>query len=110
MTPFPPAAESKPAVVSAPVAEAANRVHLSLSQASWVEIVDTDGTKLEYGLLPAGSERDYASNRALDIRIGNADGAAVSIDGKAQDLTSFRHANVAHLRIADGTASTARGG
>jgi len=110
MTPFPAAAESKPAVVSAPVAEAANRVHLSLSQASWVEIVDTDGTKLEYGLLPAGSERDYASNRALDIRIGNADGAAVSIDGKAQDLTSFRHANVAHLRIADGTASTARGG
>lgn len=111
MTPFPAAAESKPAAPVIPATAAStNRMHLSLTQASWVEIVDADGRKLEYGLLPAGSERDYASDKALDIRIGNADGATLTIDGKAQDLASFRHANVAHLKIADGTAGSTHGG
>ncbi|HST28819.1 MAG TPA: RodZ domain-containing protein [Rudaea sp.] len=111
MTPFPAAvAESRPAAVSAPVSNSGNRMHLSLTQASWVEIVDAAGAKIEYGLLPAGSERDYASDKVLDIRIGNADGASLTIDGKPLDLATFRRANVAHLKIVDGTASTAHGG
>lgn len=110
MTPFPAATESKQAGVPVTAAAPANRLHLSLTQPSWVEIVDTDGRKLEYGLLPAGSERDYASDLALDIRIGNADGATITVDGKQQDLASFRHANVAHLKIADGVAGTIHGG
>lgn len=111
MTPFPAAAaDKKPAGVPAPVSKPGNRIHLSLTQASWVEIVDATGTKIEYGLLPAGSERDYASDQALDIRIGNAEGASLTIDGKALDLMAFRHANVAHLKVLDGAASTAHGG
>ncbi|MGH8090183.1 MAG: helix-turn-helix domain-containing protein [Rudaea sp.] len=111
MAPFPAAtAEKKPAAVSAPVSKPGNRMHLSLTQASWVEIVDAAGTKIEYGLLPAGSERDYASDQALDIRIGNAEGASLTIDGKALDLATFRRANVAHLKLVDGTASTLHGG
>ena len=106
MTLFPAAAESKPAAASPPAVAPVNRLHLSLTQSSWVEVVDADGKKLEYGLLPAGSERDYVSDKAVDIRIGNADGAALSIDGKPQDLASFRHANVAHLKIADGMVGT----
>lgn len=109
MTPFPAAAESRVAATAAPVAKPANRLHLSLTQASWVEIADSDGKKLEYGLLPAGSERDYASDLALDVRIGNADGASLTVDGKVQDLSLFRRANVAHLKVADGTASTGLG-
>lgn len=109
MTPFAAAAENKPAAVSPAAATATNRLHLSLAQASWVEVVDADGKKLEYGLLPAGSERDYASDEALDIRIGNADGAALTIDGKPQDLALFRHANVAHLKVSDGAAAAGHG-
>jgi cytoskeleton protein RodZ len=111
MTPFPAAAaDKKSAAVSAPVSRPGNRMHLSLTQASWVEIVDAAGTKIEYGLLPAGSERDYASDQVLDIRIGNADGASLTIDGKALDLAAFRRANVAHLKLVGGTASTVHGG
>lgn len=109
MTPFPAAAENKSSVAPAVATALANRLHLSLTQASWVEVVDADGKKLEYGLLPAGSERDYASDKALDIRIGNADGALVAVDGKPQDLASFRRANVAHLKIAGGVATAAHG-
>lgn len=106
MTPFPATSANKPMAPPLAVAsDAVNRVRLTLAQASWVEIVDADGRKLEYSLLPAGSEREYSSDVALDIRIGNAEGATLSIDGKPQDLAEYRRANVAHLKVADGAAS-----
>jgi cytoskeleton protein RodZ len=84
-------------------------VSLNLSAASWVEVVAVDGTRLEYGLLPAGSNKVYHSDKPLDVRIGNAIGAQVSIDGQSVGLDDFRHANVAHFRVQvqDGKASAA---
>ena len=107
MTPFPAAAQAtvKPEAAAANPGEHA--LHLSLGEASWVEIVAADGQKLEYGLLPAGSSREYASAKALDVRIGNTNGAVLQIDGKTQDIAPYRHSNVAHFRIEDGTATTA---
>lgn len=101
MAPF---GSQTPNATPAPAAEthAQNGAHsltLKLSGASWVEIVATDGSKLEYGTLPAGSERSYSSNGALSIRLGNAEGAEVTVDGKPLDLAPFRHANVARLSV-----------
>jgi cytoskeleton protein RodZ len=115
MAPFPSldngsVAPAKPTVPAA--AEAGNGGHslsLNLSSASWVEVVDSAGTRLEYGLLPAGSNKTYHSNQPLDVRIGNASGAQISIDGRAVGLDDFRHANVARFRVQmqDGKASAA---
>ncbi len=87
----------------------AHRFDLSLDASSWVEVVGSDGTRLEYGLLPAGSDKTYRSDKPLDVRIGNASGAHISIDGQPQRLDEFRHANVAHFRVQmqDGKASAA---
>ena len=97
---------------AAPVIDAGTGNHsvsLSLSAASWVEVVAADGTRLEYGLLPAGSSKVYHSDKPLDVRIGNAIGAQVSIDGQPVGLDDFRRANVAHFRVQvqDGKASAA---
>lgn len=106
MTPFTAAqpsatpAPTQPASANAPTG--AHRLALKLTAASWVEITAADGSKLEYGLLPAGAERNYASNGPLSVRLGNAEGAEVSVDGKAIDLAPFRRANVARLRLFDG--------
>ncbi|MEP7186703.1 MAG: RodZ domain-containing protein [Rhodanobacter sp.] len=83
--------------------------HLTLDASSWVEVIGSDGTRLEYGLLPAGSNKTYRSDKPLDVRIGNATGAQISIDGHSQRLDEFRHANVAHFRVQmqDGKASAA---
>jgi len=101
MTPF-----STPAATPAPTQDATSHVgsgahslSLKLSQASWVEILGADGSKLEYGILPAGSERTYSSDKPVSVRLGNAEGAEVKVDGKAIDLAPFRHANVARLRV-----------
>ncbi len=118
MTPFP---TTKPApgdavdsgtkaTILAPLAAGEHRLHLSLTEPSWVEIVAADGEKLEYGLLPAGSVRDYTSIKTLDVRLGNCTGASVEIDGNVQDLTSYRHANVAHFELASGQSTISRSG
>jgi Uncharacterized protein conserved in bacteria len=116
MAPFPNLDNSgvipvKPTIMPA-VAAGNNGGHslsLSLSSASWVEVVDSNGTRLEYGLLPAGSNKTYHSDQPLDVRIGNASGAQISIDGQPVGLDDFRHANVARFRVQmqDGKASAA---
>ncbi len=114
MAPFPtldgesmqPAAPAIPAVDSG---TGSHTLGLSLTQPSWVEVIASDGSRLEYGLLPAGSSKTYHSDQPLDVRIGNATGAQISIDGQPVALSDFRHANVAHFRVQmqDGKASAA---
>ncbi|WP_426688663.1 helix-turn-helix domain-containing protein [Rhodanobacter ginsengiterrae] len=114
MAPFPSLENSSltPARPVLPVVDAGAGDHslsLTLSSASWVEVVEADGTRLEYGLLPAGSSKTYHSNQALDVRLGNASGAQVVIDGASVGLDDFRRANVARFRVRmqDGKASAA---
>jgi cytoskeleton protein RodZ len=72
---------------------------LTLREASWVEVITASGDKLEYGLLPAGTARTYTSDGSLEVRLGNSSGAEVETDGQVQDLTPYRHANVAHFKL-----------
>lgn len=112
MAPFPSldsgnSSPLKPAAVDA--GTGGHSLTLSLSAASWVEVIGSGGTRLEYGLLPAGSSKTYHSDQPLDVRIGNASGAQISIDGQSVGLDDFRRANVARFRvqIQDGKASAA---
>ena len=89
----------KPAVPAVDAGRGGHSLDLTLTAASWVEVVQADGTRLEYGLLPAGSHQTYHSDQPLDVRIGNVSGAQVQIDGEAVQLDDFRHANVAHFRL-----------
>ncbi|MGH8159994.1 MAG: RodZ domain-containing protein [Rhodanobacter sp.] len=107
MAPFPNLDNSsQPSTVvppaPAPAVDAGTGSHsvsLNLSAASWVEVVGADGSRLEYGLLPAGSNKVYHSDQPLDVRIGNVSGAQVSIDGQPVGLDDFRRANVARFRV-----------
>ncbi|EIL91777.1 helix-turn-helix domain-containing protein [Rhodanobacter spathiphylli] len=114
MAPFPSLENSSltPARPTPPVADTGVGDHslsMTLTSASWVEVVQADGTRLEYGLLPAGTSKTYHSSQALDVRIGNANGAQVVIDGAQVGLDDFRRANVARFRVRmqDGKASAA---
>ena len=112
MAPFPNLGndEPQPPKVAAPAADAGGHsLSLNLSAASWVEVTAQDGTRLEYGLLPAGASKTWRSEQPLDVRIGNVGGAQVSIDGQPVALDGFRRANVAHFRvqIANGKAAAA---
>jgi cytoskeleton protein RodZ len=112
MAPFPNLGNDA-AHAAAPAATAvgngAHSLVLSLEAASWVEVTTKDGSRLEYGLLPAGSSKTYHSDQPMEVRIGNATGAQVTLDGQPMPLDNYRRANVANFRIEmrDGKAEPA---
>jgi cytoskeleton protein RodZ len=115
LSPFPithPSSTEAPASGSSPASRAgvgaAHHFHLRLNEASWVEVVGADGKHLEYALLAAGSTRDYHSEQWIDVRIGNASGAEVVIDGKPVDISAYRHANVARFKAFAGSVPISR--
>ena len=110
LAPFPAMSrkEAAPRADAAVIPAGTHSLKLTLKEASWVEVVSSSGEKLEYGLLPAGSVRSYASEKALDVRLGNCTGAEVEADGRAQDLSPYRHANVAHFKVFSAGESISR--
>lgn len=95
-----PVPEPKPASSStATVGSGAHSLVLKLAQQSWVEVTAADGSKLEYSMLPAGSEHSYRSDGVLSVRLGNVQGAQVITDGTVVDLTPFQRGNVAHVNV-----------
>lgn len=89
-----------PRVPTDPAAQSSGQsVRLVIAEASWVEIVDSDGKRLEYGILSAGTIRNYTSEKALDVRIGNTTGARLEVNGEVQDIAPFNHGNVAHFKL-----------
>ncbi|GGA03862.1 RodZ domain-containing protein [Dyella caseinilytica] len=94
---------------AATVGSGSHSLTLNLPNSSWVEVIGKDGSRLEYGLLPAGTAKTYRSDQPIEVRIGNAAGAQVSIDGQPVTLDPYRHANVAHFRVdvQDGKAAPA---
>jgi len=115
MAMFPPldhSANKTPLATAAAAPEASSgqgghSLSLNLPSASWVEVTAADGSRLEYGILPAGTQKSYRSDGPLDVRIGNAAAAQVSVDGQPVELDGFRRANVARFRvdIRDGKAA-----
>ncbi|MFC5743312.1 helix-turn-helix domain-containing protein [Dyella tabacisoli] len=113
MTPFLGGDSTQPAKPTVPDATTtgagAHSLTLNLPNASWVEVTTPAGSRLEYGLLPAGSAKTYRSDQPLEVRLGNASGAEITLDGQPLALDGYRRANVAHFRIEvrDGKATPA---
>lgn len=80
-------------------------IGLRLKEASWVELIGADGQRVEFGLLAAGSSKTYTVGQPISVRLGNSTNAELRVDGKTIDLTPYRRAAVAHLRLVDGAAT-----
>lgn len=66
----------------------------------WVEVTDADGERLLYGLVAAGTRREFVGRAPLDVILGNADAAQIRIDGR--DFTvpaASRRGNLARFVI-----------
>ena len=112
MTPFPPTVMpvETPKPVDTAVPPGQHSLKITFSEPSWVDIATTDGRRLEQGIVPAGATRVYHSEQTIDAHLGNVNGATVEVDGKAQDLSTFRHSNVAHFKLAAGESTLSHSG
>ncbi|MEO6228122.1 MAG: RodZ domain-containing protein [Thermomonas sp.] len=66
---------------------------------TWVDAVAADGSSLEKGLLPSGSERRFDSAQLARLTIGNASTAEVHDHGQRVDLAQFTRSNVARFTV-----------
>jgi len=112
MTPFPPTVvpAETPKPVDTAVPPGQHSLKITFSEASWVDIATPDGHRLEQGIVPAGATRVYHSEQTIDAHLGNVNGATVEVDGKPQDLSTFRHSNVAHFKLAPGESTLSHSG
>lgn len=83
---------------------------LQFSGASWVEVVGHDGQRLAYGLMPAGTTREFAPGAVAKVSLGNADAVTVRMNGEATDISDFRRANVARFTVSSQGTLAAAGG
>lgn len=79
----------------------AGRLVLSAVEDSWVEVIDSAGARLHYGIIKAGTDVSFDGNSELSLKIGNAGGTRIVLDGKPFDLAPFRQGNVARLTLFD---------
>lgn len=79
-TPEPPAPE--PPAPSAPAAAQGVTVEAATSAPCWVRVT-ADGRQAFQGLLRAGERRTWRAERAIVLRIGNAGGIALTVNGRA---------------------------
>lgn len=80
----------------------AHRIELSFTEDSWLELVDSNGTKLAYGIARAGETRQHLVSTSVAMSIGNVGGVRLNVDGEAVDLQQFARLNVARLKLFEG--------
>jgi cytoskeleton protein RodZ len=100
-----PAAEP----VAAPIA-GDNGLTLHFAGDSWVEVLGRNGERLAYGLVSAGSTRQFDAAQVRKVSLGNAEAVEVRMNGVVTDLAAFRRANVARFTVSSqGTLAPAGG-
>jgi cytoskeleton protein RodZ len=83
------------AAVEAPATEIVIHTHAE----TWVDAVAADGSSIEKGLLPSGSERRFAQAQLARLTIGNASAVDVQHNGQQVDLAPFTRTNVARFTV-----------
>lgn len=72
---------------------------LELTESAWMEVIASNGSQLEYGLVEGPNMKSYSIESGLSIRLGNAHAVKASIDGESYDLTSYIQGDVAQFEL-----------
>jgi cytoskeleton protein RodZ len=96
-----------PAAVAPPAGEM--QLALRFSAPSWVEVYDSAGHRLLYGLATAPSARTLAGRGPLTVLLGNATGVTLEVNGRPASFAQFvRSDHTARFLLpADGRAMPA---
>jgi len=75
----------------------AHELQLRFRGESWIDATDLAGTRIERGLVPAGSERRYELGQISRIVLGDANAVEASLGPGRLDLAPFRDVNDAKV-------------
>ncbi|MEO8001506.1 MAG: DUF4115 domain-containing protein, partial [Arenimonas sp.] len=75
---------------------------------SWMEIIGSDGKRIESGMYSAGTVKQYNPEQLSGLTIGNADKVQVIRNGQVVDFSAFKQDNVARFKITSDGALVAK--
>lgn len=87
--------------MAAPRSTGSRILVLRVSEPSWVELTASDGRRLEYAQLQAGTTREYVVDGGADLVVGNVPGVIATLNGRSVDLNAVANRNVARMRVGD---------
>jgi cytoskeleton protein RodZ len=94
------------APIAAPRSPGSRILVLKVSEPSWVELTLSDGRRLEYAQLPAGTTREYVFEGGADLVVGYVPGVVATLNGRTIDLNAVANRNVARMRVGDAASAT----
>jgi cytoskeleton protein RodZ len=75
-------------------------IEVAFLEDCWLEVSDVHGTSLFYGLGQAGARTAVSGEPPIDVFLGNANGVAITVDGRPYDVPSRnRQGNLARFVI-----------
>jgi cytoskeleton protein RodZ len=86
--PAAPVVAAPPPVEQAPPANTETTLHLNVTNSSWVEITDSAGKRLAYGLLQPGETRALNGRPPYNVLLGNAAGVSMMLGSQPIDLAA----------------------
>ncbi len=76
-----------------------NRLSLSFSDTSWVDIRDGNGERLAYKSYAQGEDLSVSATTPMSVFIGNAKAVTATLNGDAYDISQFREGVFARFTI-----------
>ncbi len=80
-----PAAEPTPPAAPAAVQAEGHELKIVFTAETWVQVL-IDGKTLQHGLYRSGMTETWTAKEGFDVRLGNAGGAEVFLDGQSQGV------------------------
>jgi len=93
MSPFPSTRNTLGSTSASP-----DSFELVIEAASWVEMIDGNGQRLEYDVIEKG-RHSYSGVSPIQLRAGNAGSVKLVIAGQELSLADFAKANVARVKL-----------
>jgi cytoskeleton protein RodZ len=79
-------------------------IEVAFLEDCWLELSDVRGARLFYGLGQAGARTTVSGEPPIDVFLGNADGVALTVDGRPYDVPSgTRQGNLARFVLSGPT-------
>jgi Uncharacterized protein conserved in bacteria len=90
-----------PAQIAEELSTGVDRVSFSLSKNSWIEVLDSNKSRLYHDLAKSGERITLTGKAPFTVVLGYAPGVEISFNGAAFDPAPYTNAGVARFKLGD---------
>ena len=94
---LPPATQAAPSQFESSIGM--SKLEFNASQETWVSVTDASGKEIYNKTLFAGNREVIEGKSPLNVTVGNALGATLTVNGKPVDMAPHTRTNVAHVKV-----------